>query len=135
MASTRATSAARRQVEPRNGVEQRGGDGVGGRFGRARPLQRLHPPLHPDLAERRLGDDFGHAGDLPREGVERLNVRPRGLGNEQAREPCVAIRLAASTKRRLARGVIAGQRRADARGHGAASRSAATGRPSPSRML
>ena len=70
----RPRNGSRGSVEARHRIEQRRSHGMGG-FAPAR--QYFAPPLKADLAERRLGDELPHAGDLEAEGVKRVHMRPK----------------------------------------------------------
>ena len=67
----RSTKACRGRRNLHDGVVERGGDGIGPHVSPRLALQRVAPPLQPDLAGHALAHGIAHARDLEIEGIER----------------------------------------------------------------
>src|SRR5438045_1647699 len=123
-----------RQRKPRNILDQRCSDGIGGRLACALTVDDVAPPLKTDLAGHWLARTLTHAGDLD---IERIKPEQRsalvGGGKERRQKPVFISR----ADQCLAMTIIFVHRRNVAKrcAQSTAIRAAPTLRRSPNRML
>ena len=72
-----------RQAEACDRIEQGRSDGIGLGTRLACPFERVPPPLEPDFAEQRLGDDFPHARNFKAERIKGVNMRPQRAAGQK----------------------------------------------------